>query len=139
MIPAFLLKNRPASILGGLALVMSIACGVQTVRLAWSQDETAEAKLAFANFKTRQAGLAASQAAEDARLSADLLQRQADRLAQLTGQSSDLLRGIEHASVTRSCGPVMRDASRGVQSLLRGGGAGPGGAAARPEPAAPLR
>jgi hypothetical protein len=52
MIPAFLLKNPLASILGIVGALALVAAGVQSLRLAWSQGEVQEAKLAFANFKT---------------------------------------------------------------------------------------
>lgn len=131
-------RNPLAAGLGALAIAASIGAGVQTLRLAWCQGELAREQLAFADFKTAQAVLVANQAREDARLSADLLARQADRLAGLNALATTHLQRIEHAAVTFGCGPVMRDSSRGVRQLFEGG-SGPGNAPAGSRPAAPLR
>lgn len=125
-----------------LAVLLAIAVavvGVQTLRLAWSQEKLAEIKTEFANFKGKQAELSVKQAREDMRVSAELLERQSERLAVLSGQATGELRRINDQPTTRECGPVMRDASRGVQSLIRGGGAGPRDAPAGPEPTPAVR
>lgn len=49
---AFLARNPLASGLGILLLVVSIACGVQTLRLAWSQDEVHAEQLKHQSFLT---------------------------------------------------------------------------------------
>lgn len=48
MIPAFLLKNPLASGLGVLLLLASAFAGIQTLRLAWAENEIAADRLAQA-------------------------------------------------------------------------------------------
>jgi len=52
MIGALLARNPLASGLGIVAALAIAGAGVQSLRLAWAQEEVAEGRLAFANFKT---------------------------------------------------------------------------------------
>lgn len=137
MLSALLLSNKPASLLGIVALAATVGAGVQSLRLAHAQAETADARLAFATFKTRQAEAVLAQQRRDAQLSAELVAQQADRLARLHDQTLISLRRLADAPVTRDCGPVMRDASRSLRALF-GGGAGTGEKPAGSQPAAAL-
>lgn len=74
--------------------------------------------------------------ARDAALSAELVQSQALELAGLRNRAATIITRIERVPVTTGCGPVMRDASRGLQQLFApGGGRPPAGR----EPAAAVR
>lgn len=67
----------------------------------------------------------AKQAADDKALSAKLLTEQKTKLETLHAKSLSEQAKVANAPVTRDCGPVMRDASRSVRSLLRGGPSAP--------------
>src|SRR5689334_23327695 len=69
---------------------------------------------------------------KDARLSADLVARQAAEIATLQDKAQTVITRIDNAPKTTGCGPVMRDASHGVRELFDGAG----GAPARRQPAA---
>jgi hypothetical protein len=74
---------------------------------------------------------------KDAKLSADLVARQAAEIATLQNKAQTVITRIDHAPKTTGCGPVMRDASRGVRELFDGAGGAPAGrqpAAALPGP-----
>ena len=141
-VASLLLANRPATLLGAVALVAALGAGVQSLRLAHAQTETAEAQRAFADFKMTQAAAALAQQRRDAELSAELVGRQAERLALLHDQTLTSLRRLADAPLTRDCGPVMRDASRSLRTLFGGGAdtsqspAGSQPAAAVPRPSA---
>ena len=63
----------------------------------------------------------------DAALSAELVQRQAVELRALRNRAQTIITRIEHVPVTTGCGPVMRDASRGLHELFTdAGGSQPG-------------
>ena len=64
---------------------------------------------------------------KDARLSAKLVANQAAEIAALQDKAQTVITRIDNAPKTTGCGPVMRDASRGVRELFNGtGGAPPG-------------
>jgi multidrug resistance efflux pump len=136
-LPALLFANKPAALFGVIALMATLGAGVQSLRLAHAQAETADARLAFAQFKTRQTEAVLAQQQRDAQLSAELVIQQADRLARLHDQTLTSLRRLADAPVTRDCGPVMRDASRSLRALF-GGGAGANQPPAGSQPAAAL-
>ncbi|HEY4170061.1 MAG TPA: hypothetical protein VGM96_24930 [Reyranella sp.] len=71
---------------------------------------------------------------KDARLSADLVARQAAEIATLQDKAQTVITRIDNAPKTTGCGPVMRDASHGVRELFDG----TGGASAGRQPAAAL-
>ncbi len=58
------------------------------------------------------------QQAADAKLSDELVANQAAEIAALQDQAQTAIARIDHAPVTTGCGPVMRDASRGVHDLF---------------------
>ena len=134
---SLLLANRPATLFGAVALVATLGAGAQSLRLAHARTETAEAKRAFADFKMTQAAAALAHQRRDAELSAELVGRQAERLALLHDQTLTSLRRLADAPLTRDCGPVMRDASRSLRALF-GGGAGAGQPTTGSQPAATL-
>jgi len=72
----------------------------------------------------------------DAALSGELMQSQAVELGALRTRSATVITGIEHAPSTSGCGPVMRDASRGLQQLFAPDSGGP---PAGRQPAAAVR
>lgn len=63
---------------------------------------------------------------KDARLSSELVANQAARIAALQDKAQTVITRIVNAPSTSGCGPVMRDASRGVRDLFQR----PGGASA---------
>ena len=76
---------------------------------------------------------------KDARLSAELVARQAAEIATLQDKAQTVITRIDNAPKTTGCGPVMRDASHGVRELFDGAGgkdAGRQPAAAMPGSAA---
>ena len=64
---------------------------------------------------------------KDARLSADLVARQAAEIATLQDKAQTVITRIDNAPKTTGCGPVMRDASHGVRELFDGAGGAPAG------------
>lgn len=135
ILPTLLFANKPAALLGAVALIAALGAGVQSLRLAHAETEAAEAQRAFADFKVRQAEAVLAQQRRDAQLSAELVAQQADRLARLHDQTLTSLRRLADAPVTRDCGPVMRDTSRSLRALF-GGGASTGEKPAGSQPAA---
>jgi hypothetical protein len=76
---------------------------------------------------------------KDAKLSADLVARQAAEIADLQTRAQTVVTRIINAPSTSGCGPVMRDASHGVRDLFLGAGGADAGrqpAAAVPGPGA---
>jgi hypothetical protein len=63
----------------------------------------------------------------DAALSRLIVERQAARLADLEANADTIVRRIDDAPRTTGCGPVMRDASRGLHELFERAGAAPAG------------
>ena len=64
---------------------------------------------------------------KDARLSAELVARQAAEIATLQDKAQTVITRIDNAPKTTGCGPVMRDASRGVRELFDSAGGAPTG------------
>jgi hypothetical protein len=64
---------------------------------------------------------------KDARLSAELVAQQAAEIATLQDEAQTVITRIDNAPKTTGCGPVMRDASRGVRELFNGAGGAPAG------------
>ena len=64
---------------------------------------------------------------KDARLSAALVAHQAAEIAVLQDKAQTVITRIVNAPKTTGCGPVMRDASRGVRELFDGAGGAPAG------------
>lgn len=59
---------------------------------------------------------------KDARLSAELVARQAAEIAVLQDKAQTVITRIDNAPKTTGCGPVMRDASRGMRELFNSAG-----------------
>jgi len=72
---------------------------------------------------------------KDARLSAELVANQAAEIAALQDKAHTIITRIDNAPKTTGCGPVMRDASRGVRDLFQRPGGAPAGR--QPAPAMP--
>jgi hypothetical protein len=134
VIPAILLKNPLATGLGALAALAVAAAGVQTLRLAWAEGEISDCKLAREE-ERRLAEKAKADALQDAQLRSDaIVASQAEALAKTAAKAGGIIERIIHVPVTNGCGPVMRDASRGVHELF---GRQAGGGAAEAERGAP--
>ncbi len=136
MIGALLAKNPLASCLGIVAALAVAAAGVQSLRLAWSQEEVAEEKLAFANFKTSLAQ-AALEAERKAKAKSDDSIRELTEEVRSVGLVASTAK-TEIRLVQSNGGPCRTDPAwlatvGGVRSILEaGGGAGGGAAKARP-------
>ena len=118
LLPAWLPFAALALLLAGLA------AGYFALRSAWRAE--AAAGLIAAD---RQAVIEQQQ--RDAALSAAIVKEQAERLAALSAQANTIVKRIDNAPKTTGCGPVMRDASRGLHELF----GSPGGAPTRRQPA----
>jgi hypothetical protein len=106
-------------------LVAGLVGGLFALRASWQAEGAA--RVVAADQKAL-----IEQQKRDAALSAAIITQQAEQLAALSARANTVIRRIDHAPVTTGCGPVMRDASRGLRELL----GGPGGAPAGRQPAA---
>lgn len=73
-----------------------------------------------AECKAGVAAAVAKQQADDKALSDTLLTRQKGALDALHTQTLSALQKVSSAPITNTCGPVQRDASHSVQSIVRG-------------------
>jgi len=121
--------NRVLLIGAGVLGALLIASGV-LLKMAWAENGALEVKLAAAS-----AVIAQKEA--DARLSADIVAKQADALAKLETKVVTVTERIYSAPVTRECAasPSMRAATVGVRDII----APAGGADAGRQPVAPVR
>jgi hypothetical protein len=113
-------------------LLLTLAGGVFALRAAWQAEGAA--KVIAADQKA-----VIEQQRHDAALSAAIIVEQQEKLAALQARASSIVRRIDNAPKTVQCGPVMRDASRGLHELFGRAGAAPAGrqpAAAVPGPGA---
>jgi len=127
MLPAALLKNPLASGLGGLAAVLAIVAGVQTLRLAWSEAEVHREQLAFANFKTELAN-------ETLRLEREAKTRSDAAIVALTAEMRSVgqaatqvkteIRLVQSDGGPCRTDPAYRAGLDGVRRVLRARGAG---------------
>jgi hypothetical protein len=101
----------PLAISAGLAL--GLAGALVALEAAWQAEGRATAAIAGQK-------AIIDQQKKDAALSAALVSRQAEQLANLSARANTIVRRIENAPKTTGCGPVMRDASRGVRELFDG-------------------
>jgi hypothetical protein len=108
----------PVAALG--VLLAGLVGGFFALRASWQAEGAARVEAANV-----QAVLA--QKEKDARLSAEIISQQQAKLAQLSARAGAALQRIDNAPKTTGCGPVMRDASRGVRELLLGAGQPPAG------------
>jgi hypothetical protein len=106
-------------------LVLGLAGGLLALRESWQAEGAA--RVIAADQKA-----VIEQQKRDAALSAAIIGRQAEQLAALAAKANSVITRIDHAPVTTGCGPVMRDASRGLRELFNG----PGQPAAGRQPAA---
>jgi hypothetical protein len=113
-------------------LALGLAGGFFALKASWQAEGAA--KVVAADQKA-----VIEQQQKDARLSAELVARQAAEIANLQDKARTVITRIDNAPKTTGCGPVMRDASRGVRELFDGAGGAPAGrqpAAAVPGPGA---
>jgi hypothetical protein len=113
-------------------LVLGLVGGFVALKASWQAEGAARVIAA-----DRKAVIEQQQ--KDARLSAELVNRQAAEIAVLQDKAQTVITRIDHAPKTTGCGPVMRDASRGMRELFNGAGGTPAGrrpAAALPGPGA---
>ncbi len=113
----------------GVLAVLLVASGI-LLKMAWAENGKLEVQLAAAS-----AVIAQKEA--DARLSAEIVSRQADALSKLETKVVTVTERIYSAPVTRECAasPSMRAASVGVRDII----APPGGADPGREPSPPVR
>lgn len=119
----FLPSWVPFAALG--VLLVGLAGGFLALEASWRAEGAAQ--VIAADQKA-----VIEQQQKDARLSADLVARQAAEIAALQDKAQTVITRIVNAPSTSGCGPVMRDASRGMRELFDGAG----GAPARRQPAA---
>lgn len=126
MIPAFLLKNPLASGLGILAVLLGIALGVQSFRLALEQSALATEKLAFSDFKKDLAEQTAKAERENAARSATKAQQLADDFMTIQATASEVKEALNAAKSTGACerDPKWRATVGGVRAIGQGS-AGP--------------
>jgi hypothetical protein len=108
----------PFAIVG--VLLVAAGAGIVALKASWQAEGAAQVVAA-----DRQAVI--EQKERDARLSAALIANQAAQLAELSARAQTVITRIDHAPSTTGCGPVMRDASRGLQQLFAGSGGSPAG------------
>lgn len=140
---ALLAKNPLASGLGVAAVVLAVLLGVQTVRLAVAEKETAAAELRHANFKTELA-------TESLRVEREAKARSDDEIKKLAEE----VRGVGLVATQAKTeirlvpasngGPCDRDpaylsALNGVSAILAAGSAGRDKGPAGPGAAAKVR
>lgn len=113
----------------GVLAALLVASGI-LLKMAWAENGKLEVQLAAAN-----AVIAKKES--DARLSADIVAKQADALAKLETKVVTVTERIYSAPVTRECAasPSMRAASDGVRAII----APAGGADPRRQPAPAVR
>jgi hypothetical protein len=105
----------------GVLAALLVVAGV-LLKLAWAENGKLEVQLAAAT-----AVIAQKEA--DARLSADIVRKQADALTKLETKVVTVTERIYSAPITRECAasPSMRAASVGVRDIIApAGGADPG-------------
>lgn len=117
-----------AELIGAIVGLLALA-GVGFVVVGRIEDVGAN-KVVLAD---QQAALEQQQ--KDAALSAGIIQKQAEQLASLSARATTVITRIDHAPSTTGCGPVMRDATRGVHDLFQQGD--PAHAGRQPAPAVP--
>lgn len=101
-------------------LLAGLVGGVFALKASWQSEGAA--KVIAADQKA-----VIEQQQKDARLSAELVARQAAEIASLQDKAQAVITRIDNAPKTTGCGPVMRDASRGVRELFDGAGGAPAG------------
>ena len=99
-----------------LALAVAIAFGVVYAKGISTGEAKCQAAVAQA---------LAKQQADDKALSDKLLDRQKGALDALHAHALSSLQRVTNAPITSTCGPVQRDASRSVQSIVRGSAEAP--------------
>jgi hypothetical protein len=108
----------PAAAAG--VLLLALVGGLFALRASWRAEGAAKVIAA-----DRQAVI--DQKERDAALSAAIINQQAEQLAALSVKANTIVRRIDNAPKTTGCGPVMRDASRGLHELFGGAGQPPAG------------
>jgi hypothetical protein len=113
--------SRYLAIGAGVLAALLVASGI-LLKLAWAENGKLEVQLAAAS-----AVIAQKEA--DARLSADIVRKQAEAFTKLETKVVTVTERIYSAPVTRECAasPSMRAASAGVRDIIApAGGADPG-------------
>lgn len=101
-------------------LAVGLVGGIFALKVSWQAEGAA--RVIAADQKA-----VIEQQQKDARLSADLVARQAAEIAALQDKAQTVITRIDNAPKTTGCGPVMRDASRGMRELFDGAGGPPAG------------
>jgi hypothetical protein len=105
--------SRYLAIGAGVLAALLVVSGI-LLKLAWAENGKLEVQLAAASAVIAQKEV-------DARLSADIVRKQADALTKLETKVVTQIERIYQAPVTRECAasPSMRAASEGIRELLR--------------------
>jgi hypothetical protein len=125
--PALLLKNPLASGLGILLLLISIALGVQTLRLALEQSALAKEQLVFSDFKKDLAEKSLKVVQDAAAKSAeqvDKLTAEVRSIGAIGTQTKTEIRYVQSNGGPCVADPAWRATVGGVQRILDGGGPG---------------
>jgi hypothetical protein len=124
-----LLKNPLASGLGILLALALVACGVQTVRLSWSQADAAKVERAFADFKedlTAKSLKVMQDAAAKSEQQYNALATAIGAIGQLGSQTKTEIRYVQSNGGPCVADPAWRATVGGVQRILDGSGASSG-------------
>lgn len=97
-------------------------CALGIVFGVWERGSADSARADLASYQAKAAQAVAAQKVADAATSAALIAERDKTLDALQGQINQLMEKVREAPVTNSCGPVVRDAARGVQHILGSAG-----------------
>jgi hypothetical protein len=135
-IGTWLLKNPLAGGLAGLLAIVSLAAGVQTLRLAWAESARHGAELALSDYK-REA--AENSLAEERKAKADSDRKIGELVAETKAigaaaqQAKTEIRFVQSNGGPCAVDPAFVAAVRGMRAVLDAGPPAPGGAVkARP-------
>jgi hypothetical protein len=102
-----------------LLLIVGLAgvAGTGWYRMRWEGCVAARAEDRVKAEQAKSAALEHAKNTSDA-----IIVEQAQALAATANRAAPVVERITHAPVTTGCGPVLRDAARGVRSILDSGG-----------------
>lgn len=128
---ALLAKNPLASALGIVGALAIAAAGVQSLRLAWSQNEVAQLLVDHADYK-RKAAEQSLAAEREAKAKSDAgvaeLVKETREIGAIAQQAKTEVRFVQSNGGPCNADPAWLAALRGMQSILDAGKPAPGGA-----------
>ena len=128
---ALLAKNPLASALGIVGALAIVAAGVQSLRLAWSQNEVAQLLVDHADYK-RKAAEQSLAAEREAKAKSDAgvaeLVKETRAIGEIAQQAKTEVRFVQSNGGPCNADPAWLAALRGMQSILDAGKPAPGGA-----------